>query len=301
MKTEKNILIAFILNLSFSVLEIFGGIFTGSVAILSDALHDLGDAMSIGMSYFLEKKSRKSADGRYTYGYGRFSVLGSIITTLILITGSFFVILNAVQRILEPKLLKYDGMILFAVVGVLVNSLAVFFTREKGSLNQKAVNLHMLEDVLGWIVVLIGALVMKFTDFVFIDPIMSIAVSLFMMGNAVVTLKQAVEILMEKVPDYIEVDEIMTHLSEIYGVTDIHHIHTWSRDGRYNYATMHVIADGDAADIKRQIRKVLKEFGIFHVTIELETAGQGDIETVCPEDLPNSCHSHTHHQHHNHS
>lgn len=301
MKNEKNILIAFILNLSFSIFEILGGIFTGSVAILSDALHDMGDAMSIGVSFFLEKKSRKKADCRYTFGYGRYSVLASVITTVILIFGSCVVVFNAVQRMITAVPLNYDGMIMFAMVGVLVNSLAVFFTHKEDSLNQKAVNLHMLEDALGWIVVLIGALVMKFTDFVFIDPIMSIAVSLFVMGNAAVTLRQSVEILMEKVPDYIEVDEIRTHLSEIYGVTDIHHIHIWSRDGRYNYATMHVIADGDSADIKRQIRKVLKEFGISHVTIELETARHGDIEKVCPEDLPNSCHSHTHHYHHNHS
>ena len=297
MNTEKNMIIAFILNLSFSFFEIFGGIFTGSVAILSDALHDMGDALSIGVSYFLEKKSRQNPDSRYTYGYGRFSVLGSIITTVVLISGSGVVVFNAVQRILSPHPLKYDGMIIFAVIGVVVNSLAAFFTREKSSLNQKAVNLHMLEDVLGWIVVLIGALVMKFTDFTVIDTIMSISVSVFILTNAVLTMKQAVDILMEKAPDDVDRDEISEHLTQIDGVVDIHHLHIWSRDGKYNYATMHVVTDGNASEIKKQIRNELKEHGIFHATLELEKTGERCGERECPEDFQNDGHAHAHHHH----
>ena len=156
MKTQKNILIAFILNLGFSIFEFFGGVVTGSVAIISDAVHDLGDAASIGISYFLEKKSRKQPDDRYTYGYVRYSVIGSVITTLILLFGSVMVVYNAVNKIIEPTQINYDGMIVFAVVGVCVNLVAAFFTREGDSLNQRAVNLHMLEDVLGWVVVLVG-------------------------------------------------------------------------------------------------------------------------------------------------
>ena len=152
MKTEKNIRIAFFLNLAFSIFELIGGLFTGSVAILSDALHDVADAASIGLSWLLEKKSQKRPDEHYTYGYGRFSVLGSVITTVILLAGSTVVISNAVERIMHPTAIRYDGMILFAIVGVCVNLAAAFVTREGDSLNQKAVNLHMLEDVLGWAV-----------------------------------------------------------------------------------------------------------------------------------------------------
>ena len=170
MKTEKNILVAFILNLAFSVFEMVGGFFTGSVAIVSDAIHDIGDAASIGISYFLEKKSKKQPDEAYTYGYARYSVIGSVITTLILLFGSCVVIYNAIGRILSPTEINYNGMIIFAVVGVGVNLAAALFTRDGHSLNQKAVNLHMLEDVLGWIVVLIGALVMRFTGFTWLDP-----------------------------------------------------------------------------------------------------------------------------------
>ena len=174
MKTERNIFIAFILNLAFSIFEFAGGIFTGSVAIISDAIHDIGDATSIGVALFLEKKSKKQPDDRYTYGYGRYSVIGSVLTTLILLLGSVLVIYNAVLRMIRPVEINYDGMIMFAIVGVCVNLGAALLTRNGSSLNQKAVNLHMLEDVLGWIVVLIGAIVMRFTNFYLIDPLMSI-------------------------------------------------------------------------------------------------------------------------------
>ena len=149
MKTEKNILIAFILNLSFSIFEFIGGIFTGSVAIISDAIHDIGDATSIGIAFLLEKKSKKKPDNKYTYGYIGYSVIGGFITTLILLLGSFAVIYNSIQRIINPTEINYNGMIVFAIIGIIVNLIASMLTYKGDSLNQKAVNLHMLEDVLG--------------------------------------------------------------------------------------------------------------------------------------------------------
>lgn len=192
MKTEHNILIAFILNLTFSVLEFIGGIFTGSIAIISDAVHDLGDAAIIGVSYFLEKKSRKYAEAGSDFESARYSLLGSLITTLVLLTGSVIVICNAVIRIFNPVEINYNGMIIFAIFGVAVNSVAAFVTREGDSLNQKAVNLHMLEDVLGWAVVLIGAVIMRFTDITILDPLMSIGVAVFIVINAARNLKETV-------------------------------------------------------------------------------------------------------------
>ena len=140
MKTEKNILIAFLLNLSFSIFECIGGIITGSIAILSDSVHDIGDAMSIGLSYILEKKSKKKPDNIYTYGYIRYSVIGSIITSTILLTGSIFVIYEAVKRLINPQELNYNGMIIISIIGVIVNTLAAMATKEGDSLNQKSVN-----------------------------------------------------------------------------------------------------------------------------------------------------------------
>ena len=297
MKTERNILIAFILNFAFSVFEIFGGIFTGSVAILSDAVHDIGDAASIGISYFLERKSKRKPDENYTYGYARYSVIGSVITTLILLFGSVTVIYNAIGRIINPIEINYNGMIIFAVIGVAVNVCAAFFTREAGSMNQKAVNLHMLEDALGWVVVLIGAVVMRFTDFYIIDPIMSIGVAIFILINAVRNLKEALELFLEKTPHGISVSEIKEHIEKIEGVKEVHHIHIWSMDGQNNFATMHVVTDGDSHEVKHLVREELKEHGISHTTLELENTDEHCHEKECKQEH-NHSHSCGHHHHH---
>ncbi len=298
MESDKNILIAFILNFAFSIFEFIGGFFTGSVAIASDAIHDMGDALSIGISYFLEKQSRKKATERYTYGFGACSVIGSVVTTVILIVGSFMVISNAVTRLFVPERIYYDGMIIFAVIGVVVNSFAAFFTRSGESLNQKAVNLHMLEDVLAWIAVLIGAFIMRFTDFAFIDPLLSIAVAVFILVNAVRNFKFSVDIFLEKVPDGIEVSGIKQHLEEIDGVIEVHHIHIRSIDGRTNCATMHIVSDGDTEALKKKIRCELGHHGIEHVTLEFETPENGCGEVHCAALENNAPHRHRHHHHH---
>lgn len=296
MKTERNILIAFILNLGFSILEFMGGIFTGSVAILSDALHDLGDAVSIGISFFLEKKSKRQPDAVYSYGYGRYSVLGGVITTAVLLLGSAAVIWHAVERIINPVAIHYSGMIAFALIGATVNLAAAFVTREGDSVNQRAVNLHMLEDVLGWIVVLAGAVVMRITDLAVIDPILSIAVAAVILVNAVKNMKQAMGIFLEKTPDDLDIVHLKEHLCQIKGVHDIHHIHVWSMDGQNHYATMHVRTDNPPHEIKENIRKELQAHGIMHVTLELET-----VQEHCQQE---SCHApcrhHEGHHHHHH-
>ncbi len=295
MKSEKNILIAFILNLFFSVFEFAGGVFSGSVAIMSDAVHDLGDAASIGLSFILERKAKKQPDSRYTYGYTRYSVLGGVITTIILIVGSAFVIANAIIKIINPTKINYDGMIIFAVIGVIVNFLAAYFTHGGDSVNQRAVNLHMLEDVLGWVVVLIGAVVMRFTDFALIDPIMSIAVALFILVNATKNLKRVLDIFLEKVPDDIDINEIARHIKEIDGVLDVHHIHLRSLDGHSIYATMHIVARGNFAEIKHKIKHELSHHGIAHSTLEFEDENEDCNDTECHIHHHNHSCSHHHH------
>ena len=294
MKTEKNILFAFLLNLSFSIFEIVGGIFTGSVAIISDAIHDIGDATSIGAAFFLEKKSKKQPDEKYTYGYARYSVLGSVLTTLILLFGSATVIYNAVLRMIDPTEINYNGMIVFAIVGVCVNFGAAAFTRDGDSLNQKAVNLHMLEDVLGWIVVLVGAIVMRFTDLYMIDPFMSIGVAIFILTNALKSLKEVLGLFLEKTPHGMDIGEISKHICDVEGVLDVHHMHVWSMDGCNNYATMHVVTGGDAHLIKEKIREELREHGIGHVTLELEAEGEQCHEEHCHVDFVSSSRHHHH-------
>lgn len=296
-KTEKNILIAFLLNLSFSVIEFVGGIITGSVAIVSDSVHDLGDAMSIGASFFLEKKSKKAPDEKYTYGYMRYSVLGSVITTVILLFGSLAVIYNAVERIIKPVEINYDGMIVFAVIGAAVNFLAAYFTKEGDSLNQKAVNLHMLEDVLGWVVVLVGAVIMRFTDITIIDPLMSVGVAVFILVNSLRNLKEVLNIFLEKTPEDIDLEKIRAHICSIDGVSDVHHIHLRSLDGYSNYITMHVVATGNSHEIKHKVREELSEHGINHATIELEEVGEHCHEKECRLEHHEVSHHHHHHHH----
>ena len=295
MKTEKSILIAFILNLCFSVFELFGGIFTGSIAIMSDSIHDIGDAASIGISYFLERKSKKQPDGKYTYGYARYSVIGGAISTLILLFGSIIVIYNAIERIITPTPINYNGMIIFAVIGVFVNAAAAFFTRHGDSHNQKAVNLHMLEDVLGWIVVLIGAIMIKITDFIPIDSIMSIGVAAFILLHAIKNLNKIADIFLEKVPNDIDVEKMKELIITIDDIIDVHHIHIWTLDGQKNYATMHIVTNADNHEIKQKIRKILHEYGISHITLEFEREGEHCHEKHCKVEV---CYNNGHHHHH---
>lgn len=296
MRSDKNILIAFVLNLAFSVFELIGGLFTNSVAIMSDALHDIGDAASIGISYFLEKKSKRQPDDVYTYGYQRYSVMGSVITVLILLVGSVLVIINAVNRIIDPQEINYNGMILFAVIGMVVNFLAAFFTRHGDSLNQKAVNLHMLEDVLGWAVVLAGAIVMRSTDWKLVDPIMSIGVAVYIFIHAFSHLKEALDLFLVKIPEGVDIAEIKQHLTEIDGILDVHHIHIWSLDGTQNYATMHIVTNGDPLATKIAVKEELQEHGIAHATLELEKEVEDCKDGRCY--TKTDCGHHHHHHHH---
>lgn len=296
MKTEKNILIAFVLNISFSIFELIGGVFTNSISIMSDAIHDFGDALSIGISLILEKISKKKPDEKYTYGYARYSVLGALITTIVLTVGSIFVILGGINRILNPVTINYNGMIIFAIFGVIINFLAAYFTREGDSINQKAVNLHMLEDVLGWVVVLIGSILIKFTSITLVDSIMSIGIAIFILINAFKNLKDILDLFLEKTPKDISIEEIKKHLLEMKEILDVHHIHIWSMDGVTNYSTMHIVTEeNNAKELKKKIRKEMNELGISHTTIEIENKNDDCEEKECEVKINNEVHHHHHH------
>lgn len=295
MKTEKNILIAFILNISFSIFELFGGIFTNSVAIISDSIHDLGDAISIGIAYFLEKKSKRKPDENYTYGYQRYSCLGAVITNTILITGSILVIYNAILRLLHPVDINYDGMIIFSLFGIIINFLASYITKKGESFNQKAVSLHMMEDVLGWVIVFIGSIVIKFTSFNLLDSILSILVAFFILINATKSFKEIFNVFLEKTPNGINISDIKKHLMEFEHIKNIHHIHVWSIDGINNYATMHVVTDLSSTNkLKSEIKEEMHHFGINHTTIEFEGVNEKCDELECF----NKIDAHHHHHHH---
>lgn len=274
---KSKIFIAFILNFIFAVFEFIGGLLTNSVAIMSDSVHDIGDALAIGVSYLLERKSQKRPDENCTYGYTRYSVLGSVFTTLILIFGSCFVVYNAIKRIVSPEEINYNGMLIFAIIGVAVNLVAAIATRGDGSLNQKAVNLHMIEDVAGWCVVLIGSIVIKianhfqWSNLYIIDPIVSIGIAIYILFNAYANLKISIDVFLEKTPSGVSVADIKSNLCLIDGVLNVHHVHIWSLDGNNNCATMHIVVDANHLEVKKKIKDKLKEFGIQHSTLELES------------------------------
>ncbi len=296
MKSEAKILGAFILNLIFSLFEFFGAAFTGSVAIMSDAVHDLGDALSIGISFILERKSKRNPDLKYTYGYARYSLLGCALTSLILLLGSSVVIYNAAIRLMNPEPINYNGMVVFAIIGVIVNFIAVFFTRGGGSLNQKAVNLHLLEDVLGWVIVLIGAIIMKFTSIRFLDPLMSIGLGVFIIINAAKNLHEVLNIFLEKAPSDLDLNGLYSLLCQVDGVIDVHHVHIRSFDGVSNCATLHVVTDGDGKAIKESIRTILNKNGIEHTTIEIEAGDEVCLHKSCSLQFKDD-ETHKHHHH----
>ena len=295
MKSQKRILTAFVLNLIFAVFELLGGALTGSIAIISDSVHDLGDSLSIGISYILEKKSKKEPDDKYTFGYARYSVLGSLIMTVILIVGSIFVIIHACDKIIHPTEINYNGMIIFAIFGVVINLVAAISTHKGDSLNEKAVSLHMLEDVLGWGVVLVGAVLMKFTDISYIDPIMSIGISIFLLVNAFKNFRKILDIFFEKAPDGIDISELKHHLKEIDGVIDVHHFHLRTLDGANHIATLHIVTDSDPSAVKKAVKEELSEHGISHTTVEIETPEEECKDLICHPQTAEHNHNHSHH------
>lgn len=296
MKTYKKILVAFILNIIFSIFELVGGILTNSVSIISDSVHDFGDAISIGISLILEKISKRKPDSNYTYGYARYSILGALITTIVLTVGSIFVIINSINRILNPEPINYNGMIIFAIFGVVINFMAAYFTKDGKSINQKAVNLHMLEDVLGWVVVLIGSILMKFTNIVIIDAIMSIGIAMFILINALKNIQYILDLFLEKIPKDISIEEIKKHILSIEGIDDVHHIHIWSMDGINNYSTMHVVTKSkNTKEIKAKIKEEMQEHNISHTTIEIEENLNDCNDKECNVKVNNGVHLHHHH------
>jgi len=296
--------LAFFLNLGFSVLELIGGLWTNSMAILSDSVHDLGDSVSIGISWFMDRKARKKPTREFTYGYARFSLLGALISSLILLVGSTVVIIEAIQRLLSPEPIDAVSMIYFAVAGILVNGWAAWSASRGKSLNEKAVSLHLFEDVFGWIAVLLGAVAMTIWDIPRLDSILSIGFTLFILYEVFKNLKSIIEVFLEKAPGELEFGKIREELMATEGVLGIHHVHVWSLEGNIHLATLHVIIEKGSGEgrylaIQREIHRKLKAAGLEHSTIEIEF----EIEGCHPSDFetegyrPDSEEQHSSHSH----
>lgn len=274
-QSGKNLKIAFFLNLGFTILEFIGGLYVNSISIISDAVHDLGDSLSLGTSWYLENKSKKEADAKYTFGYKRFSLLGALINSLVLILGSIYVIYEAVGRILEPEHSDAKGMILFAIIGVAVNGYAAWKLSSGKSLNEKVVSWHLMEDVLGWVAVLIVAIVLYFKDIHYLDPALSLLITLYILYNVVKRLRETLFLFLQGTPENVNISKLETELLEIEKVHSVHHLHVWSQDGENHVFTAHVKLENisgfeQVIQIKSTIKKLLREYHFDHFTIETE-------------------------------
>jgi len=267
------------MNLGFTVIEIIGGIYTNSVAIISDALHDFGDTVSLAIAWYLQKISNRGRDRYYTYGYRRFSLLGAVFISVMLIVGAVFIIKESIERLMSPDEVNARGMMYLAILGIIVNGIAVLRLRKGTSMNEKAVYLHMLEDVLGWLAVLVVSIVMMFVDAPILDPLLSIGITIWVLFNVYKNLKKTFRIFLQEVPEDVDIEKVEKALNEIRGIRSIHDLHIWSLDGENNIITLHAVIDDNSPDetqqdLKREIRNTCEQFNIQHATIEFETEGE---------------------------
>jgi len=273
--SASNIKIAFFLNLSFTVIELAGGYLTNSVAIVSDALHDLGDSFSLGLAWFLEKYSNKKRTDYFSYGYKRFSLLGAFLNAVILLIGSLFILMEAVPRILKPEQSYAEGMLALAVLGIAVNGFAVWKTAKGKSMNEKVISLHLLEDVLGWIAVFVVSIIMMFSGLNILDPILSLLITLYILWGVVKNLKETLLLFLQAAPKHLDISTVEKELRNHKQVIDIHDTHIWSLDGEHNIFSTHLIigktsGKKDIENIKCDIKEILKNMGISHSTLEIE-------------------------------
>ncbi len=277
-KSIGNIKTAFFLNLFFTVIEIIGGLLTNSLAIISDALHDLGDSLSLGLSWRLQKLSHKGSDEHFSYGYHRFSLLGAIVNSAVLLIGAAIVLGHAIPMLFNPDTVHAPGMIFMAILGTTVNGLAALRLRGGHSLNEKVVLVHFLEDTAGWLGILIIAIIMMFTQAPWLDPLLSIIISLWVVSQVILRLRQAFRIVLQGVPENVDIKRIRSRLCQMTEIRDSHDIHVWTLDGNYNILSIHVVVNENLyleqlSGLKLKIAAILKEKNIHHSTIEFDLLG----------------------------
>ena len=272
MKAKYTVWIAFFLNLSYAIVEfIAGGIF-GSSAVLADSVHDLGDAIAIGISALLETISNREEDRHYTLGYKRFSLLGALVTAVILITGSILVILENIAKIFHPQSVNDEGIFWLGIIAITINVLASLVIRKGQTKNESILSLHFLEDTLGWVAVILMAIVLRFTDWYILDPLLSIAISFFVLSKALPRFWSTLKIFLDAVPEGVDIQKIKTDLAELDHVASINQLNLWTMDGLEKNAIVHVCIKemGNMEACKESIRIFLKDCGFQNVTIEVD-------------------------------
>ena len=270
---------AFFLNVAFTIIEFIGGWLTNSTAIMADAVHDLGDSLSIGTAWILNKLGDKEANNTFSYGYKRFSLLGALINGLVLTIGSVWILFEAIPRLTEPQMPNAEGMLLLSIFGMAVNGFAAYKLSDGDSLNERVLNWHLLEDVLGWVAVFIVSIVLMFKPWPILDPILSIGFTLFILFNVVRNLKETLLLFLQATPDRKQVEKVRSVLLSKSEVDALHHFHIWSLDGEQNVMTAHLVLTNGVTvlqmqTLKCQLQEELAVFEFVHTTIELEFADE---------------------------
>lgn len=273
-----NMWIALALNVSFTVIEFIGGFFTNSIAIISDAIHDLGDSIAIIAAIWLENYSHKKRTTEFTYGKRRFSILAAFFTSLILIAGSAVIVIEAIQRFSAVEAVNSKGILWLSLLGIFFNGLAFLRLRRsnKDSLSQRAVSLHMLEDVLGWICVLIGSIIMYFTEWYWIDPLLSLGIAAFILYNAVRNIIAAIRIFLQSVPRGFSEILLTQKLLALAPVVKVHDLHCWTMDGEYHVLSLHIVVTQDFPReewyaLRKEVLAIIRAQKIQHATIQMES------------------------------
>ncbi len=276
--SERRIGFAFFLNLAFTLIEAAGGVWTNSMAVLSDALHDLGDCVALALGWHFQRLSRKSGDEVYTFGYRRFSLLSALVMSLLLIGGGGIVLYKSIPRLFAPQATNADGMLILAGVGIVANGLAALRMHGGRSLSERLVTWHLLEDVLSWAAVLVAAFVMRVFDLPILDPILSILITGYVFWNVIKRLRETLVILLQGVPQGVVLQDVEDAIRSVSGVCDTHHVHVWSQDGEHHVLTGHVVVAemkdvARVSELRRRVKDELKRFGITHATLEFEDRG----------------------------
>ena len=272
MKTKHAVWLAFFLNLSYAIVEfIAGGVF-GSSAVLADSVHDLGDAIAIGVSAILETISNREEDSQYTLGYKRFSLLGALVTAVILMTGSVFVILENITKLFHPQPVNDEGILWLGIIAVTINVLASLVVRKGKTKNESILSLHFLEDTLGWIAVILMAIILRFTDWYILDPLLSLVISFFILSKAIPRFWSTLKIFLDAVPEGVDIEQVTSDLEQLEYVASVNQLNLWTMDGLEKNAIVHVCLKHvkHMEVCKKSIRDLLKERGFQNVTIEVD-------------------------------
>ncbi len=266
-----NVTLAFLLNFGFSILELVGGIITGSTAILSDAVHDFGDSIALALSFVFEKVGKRRANEKYTYGYKRISLIGAFINIIVLSVGTIFVFSEALQSLVNPMPVKAEGMLLLSFIGIAINGASVFRMKGSKKILDKTVMMHLMEDLLGWIAVLVVSIVIYFTNWYILDPILSLGICIIIGRNIYVNLKTAILIIMQRVPDEDLYEEIKEHLMEMNEIEKIEKLNMWTMDGEMHVVTASIktLENTDKNDVLNKVKEMLNNEGINESTIEV--------------------------------